>query len=71
MLKWMNCCFESEMDAKLLLDVLFPIPLNEKIESREEWEPGLGGGSSFQDKRTRLQYGAEEIRKRAEEGILL
>lgn len=31
--------------------------------------PGLGGGSSFQDKRTRLQYGAEEIRKRAEEGI--
>ena len=30
---------------------------------------GLGGGSSFQDKRTRLQYGAEEIRKRAEEGI--
>lgn len=33
--------------------------------------PGLGGrrGNSFQDKRTRLQYGAEEIRKRAEEGI--
>ena len=31
--------------------------------------PGLGGGSSFQDKRTRLQYGEEEIRKRAEEGI--
>ena len=31
--------------------------------------PGLGGGSSFQDKRNRLQYGAEEIRKRAEEGI--
>lgn len=30
---------------------------------------GLGGGSSFQDKRTRLQYGAEEIRKRAKEGI--
>ena len=37
MLKWMNCCFESEMDAKLLLDDLFPIPLDEKIESREEW----------------------------------
>ena len=33
--------------------------------------PGLGGrrGNSFQDKRTRLQYGAEESRKRAEEGI--
>lgn len=33
--------------------------------------PGLGGrrGNSFQDKRTRLQYGAEEISKRAEEGI--
>ena len=33
--------------------------------------PGLGGrrGNSFQDKRTRLQDGAEEIRKRAEEGI--
>jgi hypothetical protein len=26
------------MDAKLLLDDLFPIPLDEKIESREEWE---------------------------------
>ena len=38
LLKWMKCCFESEMEAKLLLDVLFPIPLNEKIESREEWE---------------------------------
>ena len=33
--------------------------------------PRLGGWrrSSFQDKGTRLQYGAEEIRKRAEEGI--
>ena len=31
--------------------------------------PGLGGGSSFQDKRTRLQYGAESFGKRAEEGI--
>ena len=38
LLKWMNCCFESEMDEKLLLDLLFPIPLNEKIELREEWE---------------------------------
>lgn len=31
--------------------------------------PGLGGGSSFQDKRTRLQYGAESFGKRAKEGI--
>ena len=38
MSKWMNCCFESERNENLLLDLLFPIPLSGKIESREEWE---------------------------------
>ncbi|EEJ51357.1 hypothetical protein HMPREF6123_1356 [Oribacterium sinus F0268] len=37
LLKWMNCCLESERNENLLLNLLFPIPLSGKIESREEW----------------------------------
>lgn len=37
MSKWMKCCFESERNENLLLNLLFPIPLSGKIESREEW----------------------------------
>lgn len=70
MSKWMKCCFESERNENLLLNLLFPIPLCGKIASREErGNSRLGGGSSFQDKGTRLQYGTESFGKRAEEGI--
>lgn len=40
-----------------------------KLSQGKNGKSGISGGSSFQDKRTRLQYGAEEIGKRAEEGI--
>ena len=40
-----------------------------KLSQGKNGKSGISGGSSFQDKGTRLQYGAEEIRKRAEEGI--